>query len=69
MILESDNVPNHNRVAKRMTEPLGLRQNIRFGDEIASKVDLAEEAKDNAHNRNSSKETVGKCLNTGKNQD
>ena len=29
-----------------MTEPLGLRQHIRFGDEIASKVDLIDENKE-----------------------
>ena len=69
MIVENEDFPNHNRVTKRTTEPLGLRQNIRFGDEIASKVDLTEEAKEKAHNRNSSKETVGKNLNSGSNQD
>ena len=30
-----------------MTEPLGRQKHIRFGDEIASKVDLTEENKDN----------------------
>ena len=29
-----------------MTEPLGLRQNIRFCDETTNKVDLKEESKD-----------------------
>ena len=36
MIVENEDFPNHNRVTKRTTEPLGLRQNIRFGDEIAN---------------------------------
>ena len=39
-----------------MTEPLGLRQHIRFGDEIASKVDLIDENKEAAaQNKYSSK--------------
>lgn len=56
-------------MTKRTTEPLGLKQNIRFGDEISSKVDLAEGSKEKAHNRDSSKQVVGKILNSVNNQD
>ena len=48
MIVQPEDLSSQNRVSKRMTEPLGLRQHIRFGDEIASKVDLIDENKEAA---------------------
>ena len=45
-----------------MTEPLGLRQHIRFGDEIASKVDLIDENKEVAQHKHSNKGSVGRNL-------
>ena len=45
-----------------MTEPLGLRQHIRFGDEIASKVDLIDENKEVAQHKHSNKVSVGRNL-------
>ena len=45
-----------------MTEPLGLRQHIRFGDEIASKVDLIDENKEVAQLKHSNKGSVGRNL-------